>query len=483
MSRGRVLIGVLSAALAGAGVVLAPAGVAVVAARAATASTAGVPLYAFNTGLVFSVRGKVARGAEVRVSPDSGAASQRWVTVGQTLRPAADQHLCLNVPGARYSGGVKLQLWTCVSNASERFSTAAPSASTQVFFLRPAARTGYCLTSLTAPPNESGALVGLETCRAQTTQAWSHANLDGLTGSIGDEFGIQALQPATAGSAVTAGDTFDNPLDWYWVSHYTGATQASPVQLQPVEDTSLCASLSAAEAAGVTLKLEPCTATAASQKFSGVLVGPRLTTQWWTYLTTADSEYCVQAAASGSETARPVVLGSCVGNGRDFWLTGVPVSTETSGQFQEISAGDGSSGLSLAAAGSAGAGSPVVLSFQAEAASQVWTDLAPGQTSTSPGPGDSTSFRLFSDQNLCLTVPGADYSSGVQLTVATCDGAADQNFTVSFLPGNEIALVAAGDTSYCATASGGLIAGSAVELQQCAQLSDQGWSTFDGWEG
>ncbi len=81
-------------------------------ASATAAASAGTPLYAFNSGLALTVSVRPRSGAWVRVEPYRGSAGQRWV-VGkyQTLRPAADQNLCLNVPGGRYRGA-KLQLRT-----------------------------------------------------------------------------------------------------------------------------------------------------------------------------------------------------------------------------------------------------------------------------------------------------------------------------------------------------------------------------------
>ncbi len=142
------------------------------------------------------------------MAASSGTAGQRWIFGRhQTLRPAANPKLCLNVPGARYRSGAKLQLWTCDGHASERFSTSAPSQHTAVFFVQPAKRTGYCLTSLSAPPYESGAKVGLAACASLTTRAWSATNLDGVAGFFSDEFGIQAQHPTSAGSAITGDST------------------------------------------------------------------------------------------------------------------------------------------------------------------------------------------------------------------------------------------------------------------------------------
>lgn len=451
----------------------------------APAASAGLPLYAFNTGLVLTVSARPGRGAAVRVAADAGSGGQRWVFGRhQTLRPAANHSLCLNVPGGRYRGGARLQLWTCNAHASERFATSAPSAHTQVFFIRPAARTSYCLTSLSAPPYEAGARVGLRTCASQTTQAWSRTDLDGVAGYIANAWGIQALRPTSAGTAVTASSKPSNAVDEYWISGYTGASNDSPVLLRPVEDTALCASSSAPEGTGVALDLADCTGSA-SQQFMGIglIFNANYT---FSYVTTTDSSYCVQAAASGSATDRPIVLGACRGNNRDLWQTDVDVTSGTSDQFQELYAGPGTGAtgpeFSMLVGGKGGAGSGIVLSRDVQAAAQVWTDLAPGQSKAVGNSDGSVTLRPLSDESLCLTVPGGNYSAGVQLTVQGCDGQADQEF----VRGQEfgaIDLVAAGAGEFCVAAPAGIAAGSAVELEPCAQQDTQTWSTFGSWYG
>jgi hypothetical protein len=458
--------------------------------RAATAlasatATAGRPLYAFNTGLVLAVSARPGRGAVVRVAADTGSGGQRWVFGRhQTLRPAANRSLCLNVPGGRYRGGVRLQLWTCNGHSSERFATGAPSAHTRVLFIRPVGRAKYCLTTLNAPPYEAGARVGLRTCASLTTQAWSRTNLDGVAGYISDAVGVQALRPTSAGSTITGSGTFANQLDQFWISSYTGSANDSPVQLHPVEDTALCVSLSAPEGAGVALDLARCTGSA-SQQFMGIgVIFNYIYT--WSYVTTRDSSYCVQAAASGSATHRPIVLGACRGNNRDLWQTDVVMTSIISARFQELYAGPGTGATGLEfpmrVAGSGGAGSGVVLSRDVQAAAQVWTDLAPGQSETRGNPDGSIALRPLSDESLCLTVPGGNYSAGVQLTVQTCDGQVDQEFVRGQQFG-AIDLVAAGAGEFCVAVPAGISAGSAVELEPCAQQDDQMWSTFFSWFG
>jgi Ricin-type beta-trefoil lectin domain len=454
-------------------------------ASSATASV-GQPLYAFNTGLVLTVSAKPGRGAAVRVAADTGSGGQRWVAGrNQTLRPAADQSLCLNVPDGRYRSGAKLQLWACDGHGSERFATSAASAHTQVLFIRPAARASYCLTALSAPPDETRARIGLRACASLTTQAWSRANLDGVAGTLSDAWAIQALHPTRAGSAVTAdGRPFANQLDEFWIATYTGSAGASPALLKPVDDTVLCAGLSAPEAAGAAVSLAQCTGSA-SQQFTGIaMIGNASYT--WSYLTTADTSFCLQAAASGGAAERPVVLGACQGTNRDLWQTDLDLTTGISDQFQEVYAGPGTgpAGLeySIAVAGKGGAGSGIVLSRDVQAAAQVWTDLAPGQSKAAGNSDGSVTLRPLSDESLCLTVPGGSYTAGVQLTVQTCNGQTDQEFVRSQQYG-AIGLVAAGAGGFCVAAPAGIAAGSAVELEPCAQQDDQLWSTFLSWYG
>lgn len=483
--RWRIVVSSFAICAAAAAASLPAAATAAVSAGSAATATAGQPFYAFNTGLVLTVSARPGRGAAVRVAADTGSAGQRWVFGRrQTLRPAANHSLCLNVPGGRFRNGAKLQLWTCNGHRSERFATSAPSGHTQVLFIRPSDGARYCLTALSAPPYETGARVGLQACASLTTQAWSKTNLDGVAGYFSDAFGMQALHPTAAGSAVTGISTFANQLDQFWISRYTGSADNSPVLLQPVEDTALCAALSAPEATGVALDLANCTGSA-SQQFTGIaVIGNANYT--WSYLTTADSSFCVQAAASGSATHRPILLGPCRGNNRDLWQTDVDVTGGTSGQFQELYAGPGTgaTGLefSMQVGGKGGAGSGIVVSSDVQAAAQVWTDLAPGQSKAVGNSDGSITLRPLSDESLCLTVPSGDYAAGVQLSVQACNGETDQEFVRGQQYG-AIDLVAAGAGEFCVAVPAGIAAGRAVELEPCAQQDDQMWSTFFSWYG
>ena len=446
----------------------------------ATAAVAGQPLYAFNTGLVLAVSAHPGRGAAVRIAADTGSAGQRWVFGRhQTLRPAANQSLCLNVPGGRYRRGARLQLWTCDDHKSERFATSAPSAHTPVFFIHPAARASYCLGF---PTSEAGDRVGLAGCASLATQAWSRTNLDGLAGGIDNSWIMQALRPTKAGSAITAASTYTSKLNQYWISSYTGSNGYSPALLHPVVDTALCAVPAAPAATGVALHLTGCHGGASAQLTAVAL----FLNQDYTlsFITTTDGSFCVQAAASGPAETRPVVLGRCVGNSRDFWNVGTPMITAVSYQYQELYAGTNTASnsfqFSMRVTGNGGPGSGVVLSNDDEVAAQVWTDMAPGQSKAVANPDGSITVRPLSDESLCLTVPGADYAAGVQLTVQTCDGQADQEFAHG-LADSPTDLVAVGAGEYCVSAPAGVAAGSAVELEPCAHQDDQTWSAFFDW--
>jgi hypothetical protein len=434
------------------------------------AATAGQPVYAFNSGLVLTVGAKPARGAAVKIAANKDTAGQLWLVSQGTVRPAADQKLCLNVPDANFRAGVKLQLWSCNGHAGEHFGTKAPSAHTAVFFLRPAARTRYCVNAAA----ESGALVGLESCTAAGTQAWSHTNLAGVAGTIGQAFTIQALHPTTAGSAVTGSSHFASKLDQFW----TSATSGNYLLLHPVADSALCAAPASSQRDGVPLVVVSCDGSA-SQRFTGIGLIFNL---YYTagYIATADSAYCVQAAAAGPVSTRPILLGPCVGNDRDLWYTTLNMTSNASYQYQELYVGTGPLQFSIRVTGNGGAGSEVRLSSDDQAAGQVWTDLAPGQTKATGNPDGSITLRPLSDEDLCLTVPGADYKAGMPLTVEACDGKVDQEFVRGFQAG-PTDLVAAGRGEFCVAASGGIVAGGPVELEPCADQDSLTWSTFFDW--
>jgi hypothetical protein len=443
------------------------------AASRAVAAPAARPLYLFNTGLVFTVAQRAGRGAAVRVAQDVGRSGQRWIVTHGTIRPAMDEKLCLNV--TKYRRNTPLELWTCDGKNSENLRTYGPSAHSPVFF---AGRHGYCLTSLgddTVAPLP-GDKVGLEPCASLADQALSWSNLDGQTSYLASQWVLQALKPTAAGSAVTGSSLSNGGLDQYWVSPHVDGN--SSVEIRPVTDTSLCATLSGPEAAGSRLTLKGCDGSS-GQQFSGIEVIYNALIAYY-YLTTPDTHYCVQGAASGSSRARPIVIGACTGVAA-LTATGLDLQTSSSLQFQEIYGGTGSLEYSMRVAGSGAAGSDVVLSYDDEVPAQVWTDLTSTSDPQSNANGSIT-LRPLSDESLCLTVPAGDYAAGTELTVQTCNGAVDQQF-VRGVVNNPTDLVAAGDGEFCVAMPGGIKAGTPIELEPCAQTADESWQQFDAWYG
>ncbi len=347
--------------------------------------------------------------------------------------------------------------------------------------MQPAARARFCLTSLGLPFPTAGDRVGLAGCAGLITQAWSGTNLEDLAGGIGNAWNVQALQPTKAGSAITGASAVTFNLDQYWISSYTGGNETSPVPLHPVTDTALCATVAGPEVDRARLILSRCHGRASGQLMTIPLILNIAYT--FSFITTTDGSYCVQARARGRAAVRPIMLGNCTGNSRDFWNVGTDMFTPTSDQYQELYAGTNSFQYSMRVTGSGGPGSPVVLSNDDQAAAQVWTDMVPGQSKAQGNSDGSISLRPLSDESLCLAVPGADYAAGVQLTVQACDGQLDQEFVRGGPQNTPTDLVAAGDGEFCVAAAGGIDAGSAIELEPCTQQADQTWSTFFDWYG
>jgi hypothetical protein len=484
--------GILLSVLLGTGCLLASSLPAVAAGNAALAhdvarqlgaapTTSGVPIWAFNSGLVLTVAQNAGRGAKVRVEPNAGRSGQHWVFGAHgTMRPAENQHLCLNVP--KYRSGTPLQLWNCDGKSSERFSTKAPSRHTAVFFVRPGAKTGYCLTALlssdTVPQPPS--LAGIRLCAGLANQAWSLTNLQYVAADVSGGWALQDEHPTMAGSVLTGTGRFTNNLDQYWTSSFIGAAEESPVQLHPVDDTALCVTVRAGQPRGVALTVRPCGSPGQSLMGVGLFFNSIYGSLY--FITTPDASSCLQASGKGPAEARPIVLGPCVGNPRDAWSTVDDLETGDGHQCQELYAESSVSDLSMRVGGNGRAGSGVVLSVDDQAAAQVWTDLPAGHQGR-PGNADgSITLHPLSDKKLCLAVPGGHYLSGVQLVAETCDGQISQEFVrgAQFGP---MGLIAAGAGEFCVAAVAGIKAGSAVGLEPCAQRGDQTWITFFSWYG
>jgi hypothetical protein len=480
--RWRILlnVGVCAGLLAGSLVAAAsimPAGASV------SVTPSAVPLYAFNSGLVLTVGNQARAGAAVRIEPDSRRSGQRWVFASHdTIKPASSGRLCLAVPGTRYRTGTALVVLACNGAADERFTRSSPSAHTPVFFVRPAARSGLCLTDLEASGiPQAGDRVGLERCAALDSQAWSATNLDGVAGTLGGTWDMQALQPTVAGSAVTGASLFVDKLDQFWTATVTGPQQRQLVQLRPVDDAALCLTLPAAEATGVRLVLTRCDG-AAAQEFMGIQF---FLSSFSPYLiTTPDSRFCVQAAATGSAGIRNIVIAGCHGNNRDIWDTDVGLVRTAVSQYVELYADSGALEFSMTVSGHGVPGSGIVVERDTQLAAQVWTEVPPGQSDPLANADGSSTLRPLSDESLCLTVPNAHYAPGVQLTVQTCDGAMSQEFLRSGTPiANSQELIAFGDGQFCVGEPGAVGAGHPVDLEPCNQHANQAWMQYSDWFG
>lgn len=480
--RWRILlnVGVCAGLLAGwlvAAASIMPAGASV------SVAPSAVPLYAFNSGLVLTVGNQARAGAAVRIEANSGRSGQRWVFASHgTIRPASNSHLCLAVPGTRYRTGTALVVLACNGASDERFTRASPSAHTPVFFVRPAARSGLCLTDLKASGiPQAGDRVGVERCAALDSQAWSTKNLDGVTDSLGNAWAMQALQPTVAGSAVTGANLFADKLDQFWTATVTGTQQRQLVQLRPVDDAALCLTLPTAEATGVRLVLASCDG-AANQEFMGIEF---FFSRFSPYLiTTPDSRLCVQAAATGKADIRNIVIAGCHGNNRDTWDTAVGLVRTAVTQYDELYADSGALEYSMTVSGHGVPGSGIVVQRDTQLAAQVWTEVPPGQTNPLANADGSSTLRPLSDESLCLTVPSAHYAPGVQLTVQTCDGAMSQEFLRSGTPiANSQELIAFGDGQFCVGEPGAVGAGHPVDLEPCNQQANQAWMQYSDWVG
>jgi hypothetical protein len=452
-----------------------------------SALPSAVPLFAFNSGLVLTVANRARPGTAVRIEADSGRSGQRWVFAShETVRPASNSRLCLTVAGARYLPGTRLVVSACGSAASQRFVRAFPSAHTRVFFIKPAARTGFCVSvSEAGAPGflQAGDQGALERCAALDSQAWSTSNLSGVTDALGsNDWVMQALQPTVAGSAVTGANLFADKLDQFWTATVTGPQERQLVQLRPVDDTAMCLTLPSAEATGARLVLAICDG-AANQEFMAIEF---FFSRFSPYLiATPDSRFCVQAAATGPASTRNITIAGCNGNSNNnVWDTSLPLVTTFVIEYDELYADSGSLQYSMTVSGRGGPGSGVVVEPDTELAAQVWTEVRPGQSRPQANADGSSTLRPLSDERLCLTVPGARYAAGVQLTVQTCDGSVGQEFLHSGTAiANSQQLIALGDGQFCVGEPGAVGAGHPVELEPCNQHANQAWMQYSDWIG
>ncbi len=503
MARGRggLLLLISSAAVVASALVAAPASAAP-AKAANAAATVGVPLFAFDTGMVLTVPAHPVSGVPVRVAASKSAAGQSWVFGGhQTLRPAADQNLCLNVPGgARYRRG-KLQLWACDGHASERFAVTAPSASSPVFFLAAASGRKLCVSTQSTVNLQSATFtartVVLQRCANLQSQAWATTNVASAVGQFA-QFGPRELEDLVAPSlgaprAQATVAPIGNGLNEEWEVNPRGGGWV----FNPVDDTADCLTIDGQPQLNARLVLAACDGSAA-QFF--VMIYVRITANVSDYLFAVDdARYCLEPGTHGRGPEYPVLLTGCPDTAGAqtyfFWL--LPDTTSlaysnldpaTTGEFQQFLDESQNSGTQYAmTAAGAKSGSAVMLTDTPDDIGQIWTDVTPGTLSAGNADG-SISIRPLNEFRLCLTVPQSDFQAGVALQVRTCDGASDQEFSATMpypYDGPDVATLSPYSApGLCIGPQGGVaVAGSAIVLLSCGGSSDTwgGWNDWSAW--
>ena len=457
----------------------------------AAASPTAEPLYAYNTGAVLTVGQTAGRGAHIHAEADSGTAGQRWIFSSHgTISPEENQKLCLNVRVIKHRLSAQLNLWTCNGSSHERFATKTPSAHSAVFFIASLATRGKLCVSFEADANGAqqyltGSGVSLRTCADSIRDAFSTANLRGVAASFGMndwERALNANEGSKPGTAVTASDG-SMQLGQQWESTPSG----SYASLSPVYDLSQCLTVSGAQRSRARLIITPCNGSAA-QQFIGIAVldgDPGVY-----YLVSASARFCVstvarKTAAKSAFPTRSVVLLTCSGTSTGgIWLANLNVPSTMAYQFQQFyMIVNGWSGLWPAMATNGGGSGSLTTLSESSTAAQVWTDVNPA--TMTPGNSDgSISIRPLYDLYLCLTVPAANYTAGVQLQVQTCDGALDQEFgrqASTFSGGGADVFYPSGNGSLCISYDGALAAGDQVVLEDCDGLANQAWQGWDDW--
>jgi Ricin-type beta-trefoil lectin domain len=454
-------------------------------------ATAGEPLYAVNTGLVLTVGSSAGQGALVRVRADTGSDGQRWVFGSHgTVSPAENQHLCLNVPVVKHRLTTRLNLWACNGAARQQFVVTAPSAHTPVFFLASVAADRKLCVSFPAVGLSTaiairGTKVSLRKCGNSAGNAFSTTNLQGVVASISMTDWQRALN-ANEGSKLGTGVTASYQslqLGQQWESQASG----SYASLSPVYNTSLCLAVSGAQRARAPLVLARCDGSAA-QQFIGIGLLDGNPARY--FLVSANARFCIstlpkKTAVKAPVPTRSVVLRSCPGKSAgSAWLADMNIPSELAFQFQQfyVVVNDWS-GLWPAMATDGGSAGSVTTLSQAMTGAQVWTDVNPA-TMTAGNADGSISIRPLYDMDLCLTVPSADYTAGVQLQVQACDGAADQEFSrqdSTFNGGAADVFSPWGNGGLCVSYAGALASGDQVELAACDGQVSQAWEGWDAW--
>ncbi|HEY0718036.1 MAG TPA: ricin-type beta-trefoil lectin domain protein, partial [Streptosporangiaceae bacterium] len=404
--------------------------------RVAAAAPTATALFAFDSGLVLNGT-SAASGAKIQAGSDHDGPAQRWLLESDgTIRLSADPDICLDVPAFDYASGVQLDAYTCKGSANQQFTRTAPSGSTPILAIRPAARPGLCLN--VSGGLAAGAAVILYACGAATTnyinEAWSTTNLAGQVGQVPSAAGFP-LNVAGGGGAGAAAVAWPDSgtLNEYWQSSFvTVSGYGQEATFQPVYNTAMCLSPQGGESLRAPLVLASCTG-AASQAFATPLlnsVSPAIY-----FIAAHDARYCLNYKG-GAAQGHPAILYTCVGApaGNDTWQTSLNLKSTAAMQFGILGLADGAtSGPEpvLDVAGTGSGSSAVIDDFSpAFPASQVWTDLpVTGETSGSPAnPDGSISLHPLSDVTLCLTVPGGNDAAGQPLQADTCDGQLDQEF-------------------------------------------------------
>jgi hypothetical protein len=492
--RRRVLFCVVSAAASLIAISL-PAAAA--ASRAAHGGVVAEPLYAFNTGRALTAPPGAKRGTLVRVRPYANSPGQQWTVAHGHVSPASAARLCLDVPGARYKAGTRLRLWTCGHYSSERFETSRPSVHTPVFFLAAAADRQLCVTTQSTVNLQfaqfTASTLVLAKCANLQSQAWSTTNVTSAVGQfaqfvfpswIDDLVTTGSGTPGAYADMRPIGDSLDeewevNPIGGGWV-------------FNPVDDTADCLTISGKAHLNAPLVLAACNGSAA-QNFTAIYL--RITASVSDYLFGADdASYCLEPGKAATLPDLPLVLGPCPNTASVqtyFWM--LPDTTSlaysnldpaTTGEFQQFLQ-NGNNQYAMTADGTK-SGSGVSLATPPNAIGQTWTDITPG-TMSAGNPDGSISIRPLNELSVCLTVPGADLTAGMALSVSTCTGASDQEFLVTMpypTDGPDFATVSPeAAPGLCVAPQDGLTDGTPIVLVSCGSADDTwgGWNDWSAW--
>jgi Ricin-type beta-trefoil lectin domain len=316
-------------------------------------------------------------------------------------------------------------------------------------------------------------------------------NQDGYSiGTIQPTFGSAMVpsHPVQAGSHLVVVGGSGLLLTHYWVSLPTGpeSQPGNEVTLHPVINTSLCLTQTSQQAATASLILARCDDQGAQQ-----FIGIQLSFTFGYFdamIASHDARRCLRAVGT-TPRHLTIAFGRC-GEGHDSWYTDVSVLTDLSSQYADLYLGRQASpawdAMSVPSDGQAGAKVVLARDPEPESGQQLWTDRPAGGTSSTSG---GLSLRPLSDTSLCLTVPDANYSAGIQLQVQSCDGQADQVFVrttspIARNPGIDIeALSPQGAGSLCVGVAGSISKDKPVELRPCGAAANQAWSPYDGWIG